>query len=527
MPVRRPLVGITLCFMTGLVLGRWLPVSRVLLVAACWGALCFHLWLCRLKTPSSLNLRSGALLLLVLLLGWIRVESNPLPGVDSVVTQKLSDPVEITGIVAEDPLPERNHRGAAYRFPLRVGSVSVDGTAPVPVQGQIEVLWFGSLAYGISPAYGERWSIEGPLRAKRRFGRNGRYLMVSSNRKSQRLSRGVMAAVVQFCLGLRHGAAETLRVGIEDYPESVGMVQALLLGYRSELSAEAHRLFVQTGTLHIFAISGLHVGIVVGLIVFVLAAMSVPRQCWVFVVAPLLIAYTLMTGMKPSAIRACIMAIVFLAAAALHRRADSLSALAFAALLLLSTSPTMLTSPSFVLSFSVVAGIILLFSHIDRLVRPIWAPDPLIVEREKKSTRLLRGIGKHVAALAAVSVSAWLISAPLIACYFGRVAPVALIANIFVVPMAFLVVLSGSLAIVLGFFVSITADIFNHATLALTHGLMAGLRALAWIPGGCLKVGPVPLWIPALWYGSIALLLLYAHVHFPRRDQPGLDVSEQ
>ncbi|MDP6631113.1 MAG: ComEC/Rec2 family competence protein [Kiritimatiellia bacterium] len=513
--------------MTGLVLGGWLPASRALLVAACWGVLCLYLALYLLKTPSSLTLRSGALFLLVLLFGWARVESNPLPGVESVVTEEMAGAVELTGTVAEDPLPGRSHKGAAYRFPLRVESVRVDGTEPVPAHGQIEVLWFGSLAYGTSPAYGERWSLEGPLRAPRRYGRGGRYLLVSSNRKSRRLSRGVMAAVVQFCLGLRHGAAEALRVGVEDYPESVGMVQALLLGYRSELSAEAHRLFVRTGTLHIFAISGLHVGIVVGLIIFALAAMSVPRRWWVFVVAPLLIAYTLMTGMKPSAIRACIMAIVFLSAAALHRRADSLSALAFAALLLLSASPAMLTSPSFVLSFSVVAGIILLFPHIDRLVRPLWAPHPLIVEREKKSILMLRGIGKRVAALAAVSVSAWLISAPLIACYFGRVAPVALIANIFVVPMAFLVVLSGSLAIVLGLFLSIGPDLFNHATLALTHALMAGLRALAWIPGGCFKVGAVPLWFPAIWYGAIVFCLLYMHARLPDRDQPGIDVSEQ
>jgi competence protein ComEC len=258
--------------------------------------------------------------------------------------------------------------------------------------------------------------------------------------------------------------------------------------------------------------------------IFMLAVMSVPRRWWVFIVAPLLIGYTLMTGMKPSAIRACIMAIVFLSAAALNRRADSLSALAFAALLLLSFSPGILTEASFVLSFSVVAGIILMFPFFERVLRPLWEPDPFLLEREGWLRRATRGAGKRMAALAAVSVAAWLVSAPLIASYFGRVAPVALIANVFVVPMAFLVVLSGSLSIVLGLFFAIGADIFNHASLSLTRILMAGLRALAVIPGGCVKMGTIPWWAPMLWYGLLGVVLL--HLYGRHTDRTELEGRE-
>ncbi|MBL7076318.1 MAG: ComEC/Rec2 family competence protein [Kiritimatiellae bacterium] len=515
MQVRRPLVGITLCFMAGLALGQLAPAAISTLLAASWAVLGILLALFLCKTPAWLTLRNVALLTVVLLLGWMRVQPDLRPEFGTILSDPREQAVEVTGTVTGDPLPDRDVKGAAYRFPLSVEGVDTGDGIRQAAKGQIDVLWFGSLGYGVSPAYGERWRVKGDVRLRRRFSRTGRYLLVSSNRKSERLTRGAMALLVQYCLGLRHGAAETLRVGIEDYPASVGMVQALLLGCRSELSAQAHRLFVQTGTLHIFAISGLHVGIVVGLIIFMLAVMSVPRRWWLFIVAPLLIAYTLMTGMKPSAIRACIMAIVFLGAAALHRRADSFSALAFAALLLLVFSPGILTQASFVLSFSVVAGIILLYPHIDRLLRPLWAPDPFQIEPEKRGVRMVRSVGKRAAALAAVSVSAWLISAPLIACYFGRIAPVALIANILVVPMAFLIVLAGSLSIVLGLFLAFAADIFNHASLALTHILLTGLKTVALIPGGCVKVGDVPLWVPVLWYASIGVSLLYVYARYP------------
>jgi ComEC/Rec2-related protein len=517
MQVRRPLVGIAASFMLGLGLGRMCPLPWPILIAASWIILLVALLTYALKHPVTLASRNVALLLLVAVLGWMRVQPDPRPVVDAVLSGCESGTVEITGAVTGDPLPDRDVQGSAYRFPLEVEKVALDGHDRVEAKGRVEVLWFGSLTYGTSPAYGERWTIEGTVRAKRRSSRQGRFLLVSSNRKSNRVSRGAMAALVQFCLELRHGAAETLRLGVEAHPESVGMVQALLLGCRSELSAEAHRLFVRTGTLHIFAISGLHVGIVVGLIIFSLAAMSVPRRWWVLVVAPLLIAYTMMTGMKPSAIRACIMAIVFLSAAAIHRRADSFSALAFAAIALLAFSPEILANASFVLSFSVVAGILLLFPFLDRLLRPLWEPDPFQVERDGKAVKLVRGIGKRTAALAAVSVSAWLVSAPLIAGYFGRMAPVALIANVFVVPMAFLVVLSGSLSILLGLFLAVGADVFNHASLALTRFLLSGLKLLAWIPGGCFKVGDVSWWLPVAWYVVLGVLLLYLHARAPRR----------
>jgi len=519
MQVRRPLVGIALCFMLGLGLGRLIPIAEYILIVASWGIFGLLLVLCVLRIPAAAALRNGALLVLVLLCGWVRVQPDPLPSVDAVLADRLDERVEITGSVLADPLPDRRARGTAYRFPLHVEYVTAGDGQVLAAKGKIEVLWFGSLAYGASPAYGERWHLKGLLRPKRRSHHSGSFLLVSSNRKSERTACGVMAAVVQFCLKLRHGAAETLRVGVEEYPNAVGIVQALLLGCRSELSKEAHRLFVQTGTLHIFAISGLHVGIVVGLIIFMLAVMSVPRRSWVFIVAPLLIAYTLMTGMKPSAIRACIMAIVFLGAGALHRRADSYSALAFAALLLLSFSPGILTEASFVLSFSVVAGILLMYPFLERVLRSLCEPDPFSLGHEGWVTRAVRGTGRKLAALAAVSVAAWLISAPLIAGYFGRVAPVALIANVFVVPMAFLVVLSGSLSIVLGLFLTMAADVFNHASLALTHLLLAGLKGLAMIPGGSIKVERVPWWLPIPWYGLLILTLLYLYGRHAGRTQ--------
>jgi ComEC/Rec2-related protein len=511
--VRRPLVGLTLCYMIGLLLGRVAPADHQLLLSLGLGLLALVLAMHWVQASSRQFLCNGLLLAVVIVVGWVRIGESPALPLDQVLAERLARPVQLVGVVDGDPVPQRGSKGQGYRFPLRVERVIFEGADDRAVEGRVQVLWYGFLRYGESPAYGERWRLGGALRPRRYASRSGSWLLVSRRDRATRLARGPKARVVQFCLALRHQAAETLRVGIEDYPETVGLVHALLLGYRSELSPAAHRLFVRSGTLHIFAVSGLHVGIVVGLIVFALAACSVPRRNWLLFVAPLLLAYTLMTGMKPSAVRACIMAMVFLGATALHRRADSYSSLAFAALALLAWSPAILMEASFVLSFSVVTGILLVFPHVEAMLRPLWAPDPFLAEPEQRRVRLGRWCGSKTAAMAAVSISAWLISAPLIGAYFGRVAPIAVVANIVVVPMAFLIVLAGSLSIVFGSLVGVVAEIFNHAALALSSLLLEGLRMLVMLPGGFVQVPYMPWWFMATWYGLIvaALLLLYAH----------------
>jgi len=512
--LRRPLVGITLCYMLGLILGRVAPVDRGLLVALGLSALALYLGLhWHSSSPRQTALRAALLLMAVIAVGWARVGEPHQPSLDVVLPSRILKDWTVTlrGRVAADPVPERSNGGTGYRFPLSVTVVEHEDGTEQEVRGRVDVLWFGSLTYGASPSYGESWRMKGTLRDAPSWRRQQTRRLVTSNRDSALVYRGIAARIVHFCLAFRHHASDTLRIGVADHSEAVGLVQALLLGYRSELSREAHRLFVHTGTLHIFAISGLHVGIVVGLILFALSACSIPRPRWLWFVAPLLIAYTLMTGMKPSAVRACIMAIVFLSASALHRRADSYSAVAFAALAILACCPDTLTEASFTLSFTVVTGILLIFPHIDRRLQLLWAPDPWQLERESLMLRVGRVCGRRLTTVAAVSLSAWLVSAPLIALCFGRMAPVALLANVWVVPMAFLIVLAGALSIVTGSVAAFGADVFNHAALALTHIMLAGLKLLVMIPGGFLKVPDTSLWIVACWYGVLGMVLLYLY----------------
>jgi competence protein ComEC len=291
----------------------------------------------------------------------------------------------------------------------------------------------------------------------------------------------------------------------------VGVVRALLLGYRGELSPAAQRLAVASGTLHIFAISGMHVVVVAGIVVFALRALRIPRVHWVFPIAPVLAAYTFATGMAASAVRACVMALAYWAAPALGRRADTASALALATLGIVAAAPAQLFDVGFIYSFAAVLGLILFY-------RPFYAPIGRMLARDpaaeplprSRAAEWARAAAAHVGGVWAASCAASLTSIPLTACFFGRFSFVALPCNLFVVPLSFLMVLAACLSLALAPCAAWLAEVFNSANLAMTAALLRFLDVVTALPGACCDVPPPAPWALAVWYaalGGIAVLL--------------------
>jgi len=149
---------------------------------------------------------------------------------------------------------------------------------------------------------------------------------------------------------LREAAAQTLSNGIEKHPAQLAVYKALLLGYRKAIPPEIHLQFKRTGTLHIFAISGLHVGIVGLLITVVLKTIGIPRDRWGLLLLPLLLVYVMTTGMKSSALRALAMAAVYFLSPLFRRKPDIPVSIAFAILLLLFFRPLEILSAGFIFS---------------------------------------------------------------------------------------------------------------------------------------------------------------------------------
>jgi predicted membrane metal-binding protein len=115
---------------------------------------------------------------------------------------------------------------------------------------------------------------------------------------------------------------------------------------------------------------------------------------------------------------------------------------------------------------------------------------------------------RYVCGLAAVSSATWLASAPLTAFFFGRTTPIAIISNLVVIPMAFLIVLTGCLSLVAGSCFVWFAVVFNHVNVALVWVLTGWTRLMAGVPFGDMAVSRPQVWMVFAWYAVLGVIAL-------------------
>lgn len=208
----------------------------------------------------------------------------------------------------------------------------------------------------------------------------------------------------------------------ELFPDDVGaFASALLLGDRTGISYETDTALQVSGISHIIAVSGLHVSILFGLIYTLLAKKRI-LSCLIGI--PVLFLFAAMAGFTPSITRACIMQSLMLIALALDREYDGITALAVAALVMLIANPLTILSVSFQLSAGCMVGI-LLFS--EKIQQYLLKKGTKIIKKERK--RLSR-FYKGIVASVAVSLSATVMTMPLVAYYFGCISVVSVLTNL-------------------------------------------------------------------------------------------------
>lgn len=504
--MRRPLLGLMGSAVGGMLLGASCSVPLPALLVGCW--------LLALAALAQLRGRGGTatIHLLVLALAWLHTVLTAHPPSSRELTalmRREREHVELVAVVSDDPLrePARSGDGIQWRFPARVDAVRRAGGWE-RAGGRLDVRW-ETTNTALNVAYGERWRLAGPaIELPERRGSPPVCRLEVLEDDARLLDRGHGSRLRTLCLTARRACARTLASGLADFPDAVGIVQALMLGYRHELAPRAEDAFRRTGTLHIVAISGAHVGMVALFFLVALKATGCPQQRWIFALGPMLLAYALSTGMAPSALRACIMATVFWSAYLFRRQPDAPSALALAALLILAVSPGQLWQPGFLLSFCVVAGLVLFYPVLVRPLHALADRDPWQAQGEARWRRWLRAGLRQLGSLAAVSTAAWLVSTPLTAHFFNLFSPVALLANLVVVPMAFVILLTGCLSLVSGALHPLAAEVFNHANRVFVACLLYAVEAFHRWPAGHWFVEAPPRWAVALWLACVAGLLL-------------------
>ncbi|MEY2480652.1 MAG: competence protein ComEC [Verrucomicrobiota bacterium] len=156
----------------------------------------------------------------------------------------------------------------------------------------------------------------------------------------------------------------TLCRGLDDSPDVEGLISGMVLGLRHQTPEDIEEPFQQTGTLHLFAVAGLHVGIVARLLWILATVARLPRKWAAALIIPALFFYAAITGLHTSSVRAALMSAVLLGGFLIERKVLPLNSLAAAAVLILCWDTNELFSIGFQLSFAVVGGILLLTTNL-------------------------------------------------------------------------------------------------------------------------------------------------------------------
>ena len=361
-------------------------------------------------------------------------------------------PDHIKNIVRGSKKEKVNIQGVVYRSPEKFIDktrlyVEVErvfnGDNSIPVSGRI-LLTIKSPDTAVK--YGDRIRFISKIHAVRNFGnpgefdhkwhleREGIYVtgFVENENWIVRLEGGSRGWIWTAVEDFRNNLAKLIDNTFDntDGKKVQGIMKALLIGEGGEIERDVREAFAMTGTSHILAISGLHIGIV-AFVVYSICCMILlqsEKLALAFNIKklsaaasiPFILFYGLMAGFPVSTQRAVIMIIVFIAALVSDRERDMFNTLALAAFIILIISPSALYNISFQLSFASVFAIIY-------LAPKFKLTEPAASFAGHMRDRVLTGLF--------VSIAATLGTAPIAAYHFHRVSIIGVFANLIVVPV--------------------------------------------------------------------------------------------
>jgi competence protein ComEC len=210
---------------------------------------------------------------------------------------------------------------------------------------------------------------------------------------------------------------------------SRGVLEALLLGRRTEIDPSTGDIMIRAGTYHVIAISGLHVGIVVLLVTSLITAMGPPRGLRILLAVVCVLGYVVFTGARPSAQRAGAFFLLLSLIKYIQWKVDIPNCVCAAGIILLALSPHLAWDVGFRLSLGAVFGITLLV--------------PQLQSAGRRGKGLLGRLGRYVRLGVLVSFSAQAATLPILLYHFGRVSLAGTAFNLVVLPVVTLAVAAG------------------------------------------------------------------------------------
>ncbi|MFH1621750.1 MAG: ComEC/Rec2 family competence protein [Candidatus Omnitrophota bacterium] len=470
----------SLSFILGIILANYIKIQFLILFAVASLILIATIYLKRSFLFNTL------IISLFLLIGMLHQVNFISPHLDDVYycTRLESNKVSIEGIVIsqvqEGPF-DKTFVFSAKSFKTGRFSSKVSGKVFVRFNKRVEI------------DYGDRLIIEGKLSQIKHKGYFNKRLIRQGIRSVLYVRRGDwISPEAKGSLSIKNFAFKIKEVLKERFSDIVSppkdFLIAFILGDRSGLSEELYSVFKYTGTVHILAISGLHIGIIIFILLVFLKAIGLKLRIRFIITILFLLFYSFMTGLRPSVVRATIMGITFLLSYIVKREYHIYNSLALAAIIILAIWPWQIFDIGFQLSFISVISIVFISPKILNLLPKI-------------KNRFIRMMEISFV----ISLSAWLGATPLVAYYFGIVSLISVCANLFIVLLIPFIIAGGFIYLFMHFLIPIFAKWLALSLEFLIYILINLAIFFKSIAFSYFFIDKFPIYILFLYYGLLIL----------------------
>lgn len=513
-PRRVPLLWILLPYAFGIALGRFLPLPPLvwLLSAATLGIIFAY----PLASRSGLAWH-GLFSLSMILLGAARFAAQqpgsegerasiPREALLEIQIEKLfnaTDPTTALGIatVVKTPLQQKKLGELPIFFYLDVRTLPA-----YPLEG--ETFRSIGVARPLKPyATGDRFDAYLRNQGITHAYKQGHLISRSSP------ARGFVARTNT----IREAFADTLARNKQPHSPLTGAYRGMMLGQKSELSPEQKHLFLANGAMHLFAISGLHIGVIALCFHQLLSILRLKGGARASATLVAVAAFVLVTGGSASSWRALLMVACLYLTSFGQKQASPLNALVASALIYLILLPTQLFQAGFQMSYLTVSAILLLGLPLAKTLNQLLPLFPHIPKAaQNRSQRLLVVFKNRLLDATGVSIAAFLVSAMLGIYYFQILPTYGVLINLLALPIASLAIVAGFLSLLFSPVVDWVplSELFNNAALVLIKSIHYLLEFTSSLPYASIATEPVsaPLAATALLSSFTLIALSYSRI---------------
>ncbi len=384
--------------------------------------------------------------------------------------------VLVKGVIISDPVTTEN----TVSFVLEAREIKKDDSSC-----KLDKRFFCLSRRPFDYAYGDEMELQGSLYGPYGFFKNRAVAAVLNVKKDgfiELLRRRRGNPFKHIALDLRQRMKKIFRSSVG--PFSAVILNGILLGETGPGMKPVRDIMVRTGTWHIMVVSGSHTALLAFIFLMFFKMLRLPRVLRFCLTMAMLALYCLLTGSSDPVVRSTVMAILFLTTYMIRRNPLVANSLALAALTILIFDPEALFNVGFQLSFLSVIFIVWFYPKI----KPLFP-----------------AAGGVVWDCFAVSLSAWVGTAPLLAYAFGNFCLVTVLANMVVVPLAMVVVFAGFALVFFGSFSTFLAHLLAPSVELLIFFLFKANAIFASLPGAFYAFPPISL--PAVFCCYVVLFI--------------------